>query len=697
MMKRSLIFLLSLFVLGACASNNDANPFAGYDIPVVRDSGGGVVFADSFSPRDIVQQSCESDDDCPAELPYCNLDTGACLQCQSNADCDGDACLNGYCAGSAVPCNASTRSCIGDEVIICGEDGFEASRIDCAPNTCVDGQCVVCRPGDLSCNGDQVIRCKDDASGYDITTTCTTEGGCYQGVCITCHPGTGKCESGVAYRCDSEGSTWEFSDDCGSRGEECLQGNCIPLCGYDPKTGTNAGCDFYAVDLHNAYVDDGVDVYDAQNAQFAVIVSNTSSEGDAQVTITYPNGGGEDTQTIAPLSLGTFELPSYYGLDGSGIGDWAYRVIATRPVTVYQFNPLSNADVFSNDASVLMPSPAAGTEYYVASLPDGNPFRGYVTIIATGTGNTSVTVTPTVNTLAGTDVPAMSPGVPKTLTLTQGQVLNIESDELSSYIDNDISGTHVEADQPIIVFGGHVAASSPGSDCCADHLEQQLLPVSRWGTEYVAGRSVERNGEEDRWMIIASVDGTQVSMTPMDTDYFPVTLNAGEPYRFQSGRDFVISADNPIMLVQYLASSGDVEGSGTYCDTASDCPDGHTCVEYYGEGYCEPIGDPSMILSVPTAQYRKSYIFLTPDSYIRDHITVMAPVGATVQLDDTVIESSAFTAIPPTGYAVYRAEVSDGVHAISADQRIGIMVHGYDDDVSYGYPGGMGLEDFSSK
>lgn len=679
------------------------------DAATPRDGGasprdGGVAVRDGDPGREVIRVECLSDRDCPPQWPLCDNDAARCVECRAPGDCGGRACTEGRCAPPAEPCAPpGGRACEGDRVVLCDSDGAVEERIECAPNVCLDGRCALCRPSETSCSEGAVVRCNAEATGVTVLETCAAE--CVDGRCVACRPYDGRCMDGRAERCASDGSAWVEQQDCDAYGYDCVQGACVNPCASDPKTQTNAGCDFWALDLHNAYVVDGARVLDAQNAQFAVIASNTSAERDAEVTVTFPDGT-EITRTVGSRALETFLLPPTWGLDGTSRSRNGFRVQSSRPITVYQFNPLANVDVFSNDASVLLPTPSLGTEYYVATLPGTVNFRAYFTIVAVEAGTTEVTIRPTAATAAGGNVPAMIRGVDHGLTLERGDVLNIETAPGTA----DLAGTWIRSSRRIVVFAGHEAAGT-GGRCCADHLEQQLLPVSRWGTHYVATRSMRRSFEQDHWMILSSAEGNGVRLEPAVAT-LPATIDPGVPVAFTSDRDFLVTADEPILLVQFLASSFEILGpyDGAACVSNAQChpgyrcagvcqapacgagvlcPAGHACTSY---GACEPTGDPAMILAVPTAQFRKEYVFLTPDSYREDFANVIAPLGAVVELDGRALDATVATPVGASGYVVYRADVTDGVHVLTAGEPLGLLVYGYDDDVSYGYPGGLGLE-----
>ena len=137
------------------------------------------------------------------------------------------------------------------------------------------------------------------------------------------------------------------------------------------------------------------------------------------------------------------------------IGKNSFRIKASAPITVHQFNPLNAENVYSNDASLLLPSNVAGKEFLAmswhqrqASMLTGNiPLRGFVTIIAVEKGDTQVTVTAPVDIEPGTNVELLPAQVPRTYKLTYGQVLNLETG--GGLSGPDLTGTYIKANKRI--------------------------------------------------------------------------------------------------------------------------------------------------------------------------------------------------------------------------------------------------------
>ena len=98
-----------------------------------------------------------------------------------------------------------------------------------------------------------------------------------------------------------------------------------------------------------------------------------------------------------------------------------------QPIVAYQFNPLNDSGVFSNDASLLLPASAIGSEYYVMSWPGGvsipgmGPQTGWFTIVASAAGVTNVEITFSSDVVAGTSSPlqGITAGTTRSFPLTQ--------------------------------------------------------------------------------------------------------------------------------------------------------------------------------------------------------------------------------------------------------------------------------------
>jgi len=725
-----LVLILGVFALVAGCGGGDDGGGGGNPDWTQFDGHGGGPGEDTAGPV----LECGGASDCPPELPVCDTATKVCVECSKDDHCSGDTpichplhkecvacvmddhcgphehCLDGICSDKV--CWPGVSTCVGNSAHTCSEDGMDPNWkvVPCVDQYCFKGECIACNPGQTQCKGKFVVECNDSGSDYQVLQDCGDKQ-CIGDQCLFCYPGNKMCDGNIAMMCNQEGEAWEAYQNCDTEGLSCIEGLCISPCAGDIKQNTNAGCEFYAVDLHNAV--DGS--YDAQNAQFAVVTSNTSTE-PATVTVTLPDGTPQ-TQIVPGESLHKFLLQPTWGIEGSELSAKGYKINSSRPITVYQFNPLSNDGVFSNDASVLLPAPTLGNDYYVMTYNETGTFQSNFAVVGISSNPTEVTVTVTAPTKGGGSVPAMAQGETQTFTVNQGQVLAIEASS------GDLTGSHITSIAPVAVFGAHTAANM-GVACCADHLEQQMTPVNTWGSHYIVTQSFPRWMEKDYVRILAAQDGTQVTLNPAVA--MVPTLNAGEhfTFKFQGNVEVTATGGKPILVAQYLASSYEILNQDAYpnmdfCGSSGDCPPGYTCDfmgctppmcygsdagcpsghsceidPLYGDGYCAPVGDPAMIMSVPAEQFMESYVFLVPDAYLLDYLNVIAPTTAQhVVLDGNQIPPHNFTPIGASGYGVYRTELPDGIHSIWSDQGIGIMVYGYDDDVSYGYPGGLGLID----
>ncbi len=634
-----------------------------------------------------------------------------------------------------LDCLPDQQRCFGDIHQTCAVAGefTEVHNENCLATgqVCVDQRwCVPCRPNATSCSDDEssVLRCAADGSARSPDPMLNH---------------VASVEGGPIDQCDLD------------HGEACRNGICVVLCQDGTIENTNIGCEYYAVDLDNAVTGAG---QSAASQQYAVVVSNPDQFRTARVRVEWntapqgmtPRPAMVASAVIGPRDLEVFPLParevdcSMPGTFNTGTGtclsSQAYHITSSIPVIAYQFNPLSNDQVFSNDASLLVPTNSLSGDYITMGWPQtiahttnpmtdmGSDLRSFITIVGT-TPDTHIQFIPTAHVIPGGPVaaPGMNPGASLRVTLGPFDVLNLETGGFNA----DLTGSHITTDQPIAVFTGSEAWDVPQWStlserlCCADHGEEQIYPRRTAAADYVAPHLPARSAAvanaggqvavvtEPQWYRIlnASDVTTHVTTTLPSDDTDPTsppvdfTLRPGIFRTIRAFVDFEVHADGPIIMATWTGGQ-----------------------EATGIPFGLPGGDPSFIMIPPIRQWRQNYVFLTPDKYAFDFVTVIARPTATVTLDgtplpfadcpraraDACVERIGQPPCPDPTYVVYRCQLSypvidpsaparhnlmpgrqqDGVHELTSDDRdqgIMVIVSGFDEYVGYGYPAGTRL------
>jgi hypothetical protein len=620
----------------------------------------------------------------------------------------------------------------------------------------VEQQEPICQEGTVRCGAD-LQRCESTPAGPSWVTL----DGCQERglvcaptllACTSCVPGQARCDGQTVLRCDGDGQTFEYEDECDtSLGEACRSEGCVQLCYAAADRRSNVGCEYWAVDLDNAHIDDTLN---AAAQQFAVVVSNPQEDVSARVVIEQDDSNpGEENEPysiasddIPPFSLRVFKLGPRE-VDGSPRGKYdagthtaltrhAYRITSDFPVVAYQFNPLENVNVFSNDASLLKPTEAVRptsngvTDLYlalgwpqtIASTDDpdtnfdpNNPtdLRAFLTLVGTAK-QTQIRLRSSTRVIGGGPVPTLLPGDEYEIELGPFDVLNLETDDFNA----DFTGTLVSANAPVIGFIGSEASDAPyfrtlgDRQCCADHLEEQLdhlrtagrtfvMPVSPNRTRAViqAGAKIGVAEQVEYFRVIATTDaGARITTSLPDRPNVDLA-ERGAVALLASTEPFTLESDEPVMVVSVSPSQHD-----------AGVPSGY------------PGGDPSLLTLPPLEQFRSSYVFLTPDKYSFDFVRIIAPPDAVIVFDGRYLEDwdcrtdlAGIVPGPPAGereeWLVHSCQLSfpvidpalrapdnllagdqnDGVHRVVADRPVGVLVDGFDSFVSYAYAAGTDL------
>jgi hypothetical protein len=591
-----------------------------------------------------------------------------------------------------------------------------------------------CEPGMAYCEGEIAHACRSDGQSYEQTDCRLEDKVCHDGPgCVLCTPGTFVCDGQSVAQCRPDGSGADVMGECDvDGGLVCYLGACTDACAAAAEQRSYIGCEYYTVDLDNAMI---TQTFNAARQQYAVAISNVGLV-EAHVTV-YRNDAPvgwplEETVVseadVLPDGLHVFTLPGRE-VDGSHDGVWdngththlssnAYRIVSNVPIVAYQFNPLENVQVFSNDASILVPTSALDTQYMVMGWPQtiadtddpdtdfNKNLRVFLTIVGTEPG-TDVTIKLTTDIVGSPDIPPYRAGDTFEVVLGPYDVLNLETGSFNA----DFTGTEVSADKPVAVFSGSEASDVPYFDrlddryCCADHLEHQMMPESAAGTEFVAaltpprtpaveaaGGTVTVVDEPGFFRILALHDDTVVQTT-LGPPHDQILLNRGEHRTIEAFCDFVIRSSLPIFVGQFIPGQA-------LTGIAPDLPG----------------GDPAFLILPPVEQWRMRYVFLTPDKYAFDFMVVVAPEHTNITFDlvpmpDVCTYQRAECPghpDPTTSMMVYRCQLSfpeiieglpppdniipgdqnDGYHILEADEPIEVILFGFDKHVSYIYMGG---------
>jgi hypothetical protein len=536
------------------------------------------------------------------------------------------------------------------------------------------------------------------------------------------------CVGDTVVACNADGTRGDTVKTCDAmNNEHCTNGDCLSACQVAASNHSYIGCDYWPTTTLTSQLNPYFD--------FAVAVANPASVGDvtqgasANITVTRA-GKTVATKTIAPGDVQTIILPWVAELaqnpapnammpvaEKSVISKGgAYHLVSDLPVTVYQFSPLQfekpetptcmdpipngqTCHSYSNDATLLLPTSVLKSDYLVLSrqtftvdqpdpftgMPSGNPFPipGFFTVVATVDG-TNVMVNYSAYTEPGTGVPAQNPGSMANYMLNKGDVLQVASkrglspcatmstDMGGAYCDlgakYDLTGTRIMSDQPVAVFGGHACSFVPYNKWACDHLETQMFPLETWGQNVLVVQTEPQIAHEpNAWRVISGSDMNMITFDPASV-HAPVMLNTGEYIEFIAEGGFLAKGSGRVGVGQYMVG------------------------ENYFPMTSVTVGDPSLGQGVSVEQFRNNYDFLTPSTYTKSYVNVVAPMAATVTLD-AMTNLTNWTAIGGSGFGYKRVQIQPGAHHITSDQKFGITVSGIASYTSYLYVGGQDVND----
>ncbi|XP_060028291.1 uncharacterized protein LOC132532997 [Erinaceus europaeus] len=335
------------------------------------------------------------------------------------------------------------------------------------------------------------------------------------------------------------------------------------------------------------------------------------------------------------------------------IGDKAEMVGSTtfqHAVVVHSDQRVSvqavNAKKATADVTQLWPVSALGTEYFVFTPPSAWVSPEFAVVAGATGARVSMKLKGAV-TFQGKFYPA---GQVLSVTLQPYEVAQVQS-------DSDLSGSKVTASSPVAVFSGHSCAQKHTTSC--DHVVEQLLPTSAWGTHYVVA-TLDSQNLFDLAYVVAS------QPTKLTYNQGGITgshqLEEGEVAEFevQPSRPLHLTADKGIQVL--LFGTGASKDGVTY--------------------------DPYLVLVPDVASYCSSYVVKTvPGS--KGVALMVAPTKTTKQftLDDyTLGDQLTWTAVPGSEFSFAETDLSseDTNHVAKAPANFGLLTFGMDQYIGYG-------------
>lgn len=458
---------------------------------------------------------------------------------------------------------------------------------------------------------------------------------------------------------------FDVGDGSGSGGEGGSPGE--PTCAnIGDYPDTSLGCEFWAASWH------------AQPMYGLGVGVGNSSQDTATVTFTIDTDFGKmdiGTVTVAPHSSLMVNVngkrgglnpgwPLSVGIVTDTYLNKAVRIVSDIPVNAMQIAPVGGAEARVADAALLLPVNTLAKSYMGVS--HRNTFDEEKSLVAIVAIEDDTTV--------------LADG---------GATATIDAYDVHVFAMEDATGYFVSADKPFAMFSGTDCSFFPQGVLACDHLAEQAMPLSAWGTQYVGARhpariSPQNSGPEPvHWRIVAGEDDTAVTLTPDVAGGGVVHLTkAGDYHDFTTEHSFVADGSRPFMLLQYMSSCRNVSNDDCRAAPGS--------------------GDPYMIQMPPTDQWLEELPFQTDTSYQRDFVVFARERGTVVELECLgEVDEAHFEPIPGTNFEVGHVDLdtpsggegscADGAQYVRATGPVGVIVGGMDYAASYGYPAGLAI------
>jgi hypothetical protein len=353
--------------------------------------------------------------------------------------------------------------------------------------------------------------------------------------------------------------------------------------------------------------------------------------------VTSPNGFSSPF-TVGADNVTSVVIPSSYDLTTSGVTTNNGFAVSTTSSSANVGASYLSRETATTDTTYLFNSTALGTSYYAMGYQNTIGYPSQLSIVGTQAG-TTVTITPSSNFTSG-----QVAGTPFTVTLGAGQAVLFNSNA-------DVTGTYITSTAPIAVFGGNQCTDIPAGAYACDHTLTALPSINQYTKDAVIPTTTGTEAPSSNIVrVLAATNGTVVSYNGTAI----ATLNAGQYYDFRSGAGGELTANNPVLINEYLTSQSE-----------------HPSV----------VGDPAESWIPGVSQWLSSYVFSTPvgsQAYVTNFLDLAiltTGIGSLV-LNGSAVPGSDCSALVGTAYDTCEIAIAAGAGVISAADPFLLLIDG---------------------
>ena len=466
-----------------------------------------------------------------------------------------------------------------------------------------------------------------------------------------------------------------------------------------PVTSTE-GYDFYATFLPN-----GTAQRNAPDLKLQFLVSSREVPGHPEITentVVVQCGSFRQEYPVAVNSTEVIDMDAdlaYWDITHEKdnvetpltLGVHIYSKNGVK-MTVYAVNQIGTTDKsLSLDGSHVLPKQALGHEYIVACNKEDNIATEFVVMSTAAGTNIKIQLPDNVKT---------SKGSTGTLTATFPQPYQIYIVRATADPENpantiDLSGATICTDRPVAVWSGNQTAvfTTDLPNATFDHAFEQLLPIDRWGTEFIVpltGLHTQINKvdiiarDNDTKVTLTTAQGPQTKDNMLSGEKWSRLIDAYHVHGFGATLEdstVVIKADKPIQ-VNLFTSSAVYNG-------------------YLVNNIPQYQGDPSMTMITPLEHLTDTAVFATYQNPLKEiqpmsyELVVWAKKTTipTLKRNGTAVPPSLFKNLPGNVYSGYQyaripiPSEEEGYQILTAAEKgFGGYVYGLENSQACLYP-----------